>query len=86
MTNLGSQVDERVVEVAGIATELRARKSDPGDQRDELLLGAVVVSQPDLASMTRAKYRQTLTVLEDEFGDAPITGAAYRCRTRGETC
>ncbi len=44
------------------------------------------LSQPDLAPTTRAKYRQTLTVLEDEFGDAPITGAAYRCRTRGETC
>jgi site-specific recombinase XerD len=34
------------------------------------------LSQPDLASTTRAKYRQTLTVLEDEIGDAPITGAA----------
>ena len=34
------------------------------------------LSQPDLASTTRAKYRQTLTVLEDELGDAPITGAA----------
>ena len=33
------------------------------------------LSQPDLASTTRAKYRQTLTVLEDELGDAPVTGA-----------
>ena len=33
------------------------------------------LSQPDLAPTTRAKYRQTLTVLEDELGDAPITGA-----------
>ncbi len=33
------------------------------------------LSQPDLAPTTRAKYRQTLTVLEDEFGDAPVTGA-----------
>jgi len=32
-------------------------------------------SQPDLVSTTRAKYRQTLTVLEDELGDAPVTGA-----------
>ena len=34
------------------------------------------LSQPDLAPTTRAKYRQTLTVLEDELGDAPISGAA----------
>jgi hypothetical protein len=34
------------------------------------------LSQPDLASTTRAKYRQTLAVLEDELGDAPVTGAA----------
>jgi len=33
------------------------------------------LSQPDLASTTRAKYRQTLTVREDELGDAPITDA-----------
>src|SRR5919112_2929144 len=33
------------------------------------------VSQPDLASTTRAKYRQTLAVVEDELGDAPVTGA-----------
>ncbi|MCA1680029.1 MAG: site-specific integrase [Actinobacteria bacterium] len=33
------------------------------------------LSQPDLAPTTRAKYRQTLTVLEDELGDAPVTGA-----------
>jgi len=32
------------------------------------------LSQPDLASTTRAKYRQTLTILEDELGDAPATG------------
>ena len=29
------------------------------------------LSQPDLASTTRAKYRQTLMVLEDGLGDAP---------------
>jgi len=34
------------------------------------------LSQPDLAPTTRAKYRQTLTVVEDELGDAPVTGAA----------
>lgn len=33
------------------------------------------LSQPDLASTTRAKYRQTLMVVEDELGDAPVTGA-----------
>lgn len=33
------------------------------------------LSQPDLAATTRAKYRQTLTVVEDELGDAPVTGA-----------
>jgi hypothetical protein len=32
------------------------------------------LSQPDLAPPTRAKYRQTLTVVEDELGDAPVTG------------
>jgi hypothetical protein len=32
------------------------------------------LSQPDLAPATRAKYRQTLSVLEDELGDAPVTG------------
>jgi len=31
-------------------------------------------SRPDLAPTTRTKYRQTLTVLEDELGDAPVTG------------
>ena len=34
------------------------------------------LSQPDRASTTRAKYRQTLAVVEDELGDAPVTGAA----------
>jgi hypothetical protein len=33
------------------------------------------LSQPDLAPTTRAKYRQTLAVLEDELADAPMTGA-----------
>ncbi|MDQ3710531.1 MAG: hypothetical protein M3387_14745, partial [Actinomycetota bacterium] len=33
------------------------------------------LSQPDLAPATRAKYRQTLAVVEDEFGDAAVTGA-----------
>ena len=33
------------------------------------------LSQPDLAPTTRAKYRQTLAVVEDELGDAPVTGA-----------
>jgi len=33
------------------------------------------LSQPDLASTTRAKYHQTLTVVEDKRGDAPVTGA-----------
>jgi site-specific recombinase XerD len=33
------------------------------------------LSQPDLAPTTRAKYRQTLAVIEDELGDAPVTGA-----------
>ena len=33
------------------------------------------LSQPDLAPTTRAKYRQTLTVLEDQLGDALVTGA-----------
>jgi len=33
------------------------------------------LSQPDLAPTTRAKYRQTLTVLEDELGDVRVTGA-----------
>jgi hypothetical protein len=33
------------------------------------------LSQPDLAATTRAKYRQTLAVVEDELGDAPVTGA-----------
>jgi hypothetical protein len=32
------------------------------------------LSQPDLAATTRAKYRQTLAVVEDELGDAPVTG------------
>lgn len=32
------------------------------------------LSQPDLAPTTRAKYRQTLAVVEDELGDAPVTG------------
>jgi integrase len=39
-------------------------------------LGAAIdafLSQPDLAPTTRAKYRQTLTVVEDELGDAPAT-------------
>jgi hypothetical protein len=35
----------------------------------------VFLSQPDLAATTRAKYRQTLTVVEDELGDAPVTRA-----------
>lgn len=34
------------------------------------------LSQPDLAVTTRAKYRQTLAVLEVELGTAPLTGAA----------
>jgi hypothetical protein len=34
------------------------------------------LSQPDLASTTRVKYRQTLAVTEDELGDAPVTGAS----------
>jgi len=33
------------------------------------------LSQPDLAPTTRAKYRQTLAVIEDELGDAAVTGA-----------
>jgi integrase len=33
------------------------------------------LSQPDLAPTTRAKYRQTLAVVEDGLGDAPVTGA-----------
>jgi hypothetical protein len=33
------------------------------------------LSQPELAPTTRAKYRQTLMVVEDELGDAPVTGA-----------
>jgi hypothetical protein len=33
------------------------------------------LSQPDLAATTRAKHRQTLSVVEDELGDAPVTGA-----------
>ena len=33
------------------------------------------LSQPDLASTTRAKYRQTLAIVEDELGDTPVTGA-----------
>jgi hypothetical protein len=33
------------------------------------------LSQPDLAATTRAKYRQTLAVVESELGDAPVTGA-----------
>jgi len=32
------------------------------------------LSQPDLAMTTRAKYRQTLAVLESELGAAPVTG------------
>jgi hypothetical protein len=32
--------------------------------------------QPDLAVTTRAKYRQTLAVLEVELATAPVTGAA----------
>jgi Ribbon-helix-helix protein, copG family len=32
------------------------------------------LSQPDLAPTTRAKYRQTLAGVEDELGDAPVTG------------
>ena len=32
------------------------------------------LSQPDLAATTRVKYRQTLAVVEDELGDAPVTG------------
>ena len=40
------------------------------------LAGAIdaFLSQPDLAATTRAKYRQTLAVVEDELGDAPVTG------------
>ena len=41
-------------------------------------LGAAIdafVSQPDLAPTTRAKYRQTLTVVEDELGGAPVTAS-----------
>ncbi|MBA3748142.1 MAG: hypothetical protein H0W96_11725 [Solirubrobacterales bacterium] len=34
------------------------------------------MSQPDLAATTRAKYRQTLSVVEDELGTARVTGAA----------
>ena len=34
------------------------------------------LSQPDLAVTTRAKYRQTLAVLEVELATAPVTGAA----------
>ena len=33
------------------------------------------LSQPDLAATTRVKYRLTLAVVEDELGDAPVTGA-----------
>lgn len=42
------------------------------------LTAAVVafLSQPDLAPTTRAKYRQTLAVLEEDLGAAPVTGAA----------
>jgi hypothetical protein len=48
------------------------------------------LSQPDLAPTTRAKYRQSLAVVEDELGDAPVTGAGvvaqrwhHTCRRRG---
>lgn len=34
------------------------------------------LSQRDLAATTRAKYRQTLAVVEGEFGDAAVTGPA----------
>jgi hypothetical protein len=34
------------------------------------------LSQPDLAVTTRAKYRQTLALLEVELATAPVTGAA----------
>jgi len=34
------------------------------------------LSQPDLAATTRAKYRQTLTVVEAELGASAVTGAA----------
>ena len=40
-------------------------------------LGAAIdafLSLPDLAATTRAKYRQTLAVIEGELGDAPLTG------------
>jgi hypothetical protein len=33
------------------------------------------LSQPELAATTRAKYRRTLAVVEDELGDVPVTGA-----------
>jgi hypothetical protein len=33
------------------------------------------LSQPDLAPTTRANYSQTLAVVEDELGDAPVSGA-----------
>jgi hypothetical protein len=36
------------------------------------------LSQPDLAPTTRAKYRQTLAVVEDELGDAPVKRALIR--------
>jgi integrase len=38
--------------------------------------------QPDLAATTRAKYRQTLAVVEDELGDALVTGAGLAGRRR----
>ncbi|MGH2941754.1 MAG: hypothetical protein ACRDLN_03125, partial [Solirubrobacteraceae bacterium] len=47
-------------------------------EADGALAAAVdaFLSQPDLAVTTRAKYRQTLGVLEVELATSPVTGAA----------
>ena len=49
LARLDLQVDERLAEPARVAGQLAARQADARDQRDELLLGAVVDVALDLA-------------------------------------
>jgi len=79
------------VEPAAMSMSARSRTAlslvEPA-KADGALAAAVdaFLSQPDLAVTTRAKYRQTLAVLEVELATAPVTGAAIggvlaqRCR------
>jgi hypothetical protein len=65
--------------VLGCRTELVTRTSSRPALRLATASGVdlaaaidAFLSQPDLAPTTRPKYRQTLAVVDDELGDAPV--------------